>query len=154
MSELDDPLWMDLRAMVARTDAAPAVVVAAAKATLAWRDPDAALARLVADSAETAVVGARGPGQPRLVTFETGGHPGVTIEVEVSATERGVRLVGQVVPPAGGTLRVDHDGGGTETTVDGIGRFTVHSAATGPIRLCWKATGAGTEAVLTEWFLP
>jgi hypothetical protein len=151
VSELDDPLWTELRALVARFDSVPAAVTAAAKATLAWRDPDAALARLVADSADTGLVGVRGLGQPRLVTFEA---DGVTIEVEVGHVDRRVRLVGQVVPPGPGEVRVDGDGGErSETTVDALGRFTVHSDATGSIRLAWKA--AGTETlVITAWFLP
>jgi len=151
VSELDDPLWTDLRSLVARFDSVPVAVTAAAKATLAWRDPDAALARLVADSADTGLVGVRGQGQPRLVTFET---DGVTIEVEIGHLDRRVRLVGQVVPPAPGEIRVDGDRGeSAETTVDALGRFTVHSDASGSIRLCWKAAGTET-AVVTAWFLP
>jgi len=144
----DDPaLWAALQDIVARADPVPAHVVAAARHSLAWHDPDAALAALVADSA-TMASAVRGDSAPRLLTFA--GGP-LTVEVEADQTRSGVRLVGQLLPPQPARLRVDQPEGQHEIEADELGRFVVDIAA-GPTRLrCTPLADAGFAPVQTEW---
>jgi len=148
-----DEFWAELRAVAARADPVPPHVVQAALASLSWRDPDAALAQLVADTLVTGTpAGVRGGGAPRLLTFAT---DEVTIEVEAGPTEHGLRLVGQIVPPGPATVRVDHRGGSTTAEADHLGRFMVDGIAPGPVRLtCAPASNDGDAApTRTSWTL-
>src|SRR5438093_6680703 len=61
-----------LTALLRRVDPVPEAVRDAASSSLAWRDPEAALATLLRDAHNEATLPAiRGDG-PRLLTFETG----------------------------------------------------------------------------------
>jgi hypothetical protein len=144
----DDPaLWAALQDVVARADPVPAHVVAAARDSLAWRDPDAALAALVADSA-SAVPAVRGNTPPRLLTFAVGD---VILELEADYTASGIHLVGQLLPPQPARLRVDQPGGRSAIDADELGRFVVDIPA-GPTRLhCTPLAAEGYSSVQTEW---
>ncbi|HZN74239.1 MAG TPA: hypothetical protein VFC00_21430 [Micromonosporaceae bacterium] len=134
--------WMELRDVAARADPVPAAVLEAALEALRWRDPDAALAQLIADSATAGMpVGIRSGGQPRLLTFAAGD---LTIEVEVSPDGPTIRLVGQLVPPGPARVRVDHRDGTVEVDADQIGRFIAPGVVPGPVRLSCQGT-------TTEW---
>jgi hypothetical protein len=114
-----------------------------AKESLAWREPDIALARLVKES--PSLSGVRGDGLPELLTFTAGE---LTIEVEVGDGA----LVGQLVPPQPARIRVDHARGPTWVDADGLGRFSAEGIASGHLRLiCHPASGGG--AVQTAWTL-
>ncbi|HYR63846.1 MAG TPA: hypothetical protein VET24_14610 [Actinomycetota bacterium] len=130
----DDVLLANLRMAAAVREPVPASVLEAARAAFSWRLIDAELAELVADSVfETALAGTRGGQEPRLVTFEVPG--GTALELEASPTDRGVRLVGQVVPARRGTAEVQHPGGSLAVEVDEVGRFSAHGIPRGYMRI-------------------
>jgi hypothetical protein len=138
----DDDMWIALRDVTNRADPVPSLVLEAALDALRWRDPDAALAELVTDTALTGLpAGVRGGRQPRLLTFAAGD---LTIEVEVGPDGSALRLVGQLVPPRPARVRVDHRDGTLEVDADEIGRFLASGVSPGPVRL----TCEGTR---TEW---
>ena len=145
----DDPLWTLLRQ--AARDPVPEDVLEAARASLSWRDPDSALAALVADSQADAdrLTFVRGDDQARLVTFAA---DDLTFEVEVTTGGPTVGLIGQLVPPTAARLAIDHAGGVVEVTADTLGRFHASGLTPGPLRLrCTRDDRAGT--VRTDWFL-
>lgn len=146
----DDALMALLRQHVG--DPVPADVRAAAHEAHRWRDPDAALAALVADSAQDngrpATV--RGPGGARLLTFIA---DELTIDVEVIRDDRHVSLVGQLVPPHRASVRVDHRGGSVEVTADDLGRFGVDGIPVGPVRLTCRGPADDAASVHTDWVL-
>ncbi|MEV4139515.1 hypothetical protein AB0J72_46050 [Dactylosporangium sp. NPDC049742] len=156
------PAGEDLGEAVARlyvdTDPVPARLLQAASAGLAWRDPDAALAALLLDSAVAgAPAGVRaGPGpdgdadDPRLLSFDSGG---TVIDVEIVVDGGRVRLVGQVSHPVEAPVRVRHAGGEWTGTTDRLGRFSVPDLPVGPLRIWWGPAGPETTQVCTATFL-
>ena len=146
----DEALTARLGALLAGHDPVPAAVLAAAREGLRWHDPDAELARLVADShgaeAGAAPAGVRG-GAARLLTFEAGP---LVIEVEATATTGGrLRLVGQFVPPEPASVRAEQPAGSVTVPADALGRFTIPELVPGPTRLACLRPGAAD--VRTEW---
>jgi hypothetical protein len=140
--------------MFVTTDPVPARLLQAASAGLGWRDPDAALAALLLDSAVAgAPAGVRADpedGQPRLLSFDSGD---ITIDVEVAVDAGRVRLVGQVSDPVVAPLLVRHAGGEWSGATDQLGRFTVPDLPVGPLRIRWGPAGPHAAAVSTTTFL-
>ena len=140
--------------MFVAADPVPARLLQAAAAGLAWRDPDAALAALLLDSAVAgAAAGVRADpddGQPRLLSFDSGD---TVIDVEVIVDGTRVRLVGQVSRPVVAPVRVRHTGGEWSGTTDHLGRFSVPDLPVGPMRVRWGPAGPATAAVSTATFL-
>jgi hypothetical protein len=156
MTEPRDPLLDELASMFEQLDPVPDTVVAAAElapeVVAAWRDLDAGLLDVLADSALQPVgAGVRAGGGPRLVTFGAGeGQDASTVEVEVGLEASGtVRLVGLVVPAGPGELEVRHPGGTLRVPVDELGRFRVAGVPAGPLSLVLH--GAGERAATTDW---
>jgi hypothetical protein len=150
----DEALLDELRALTGRVDPTPEFVVAAAKASFTWRTIDdelAELAELTYDSAlEEEPAGAvRGPDGPRMLTFEA---RDITIELEVTATGEQRSIVGQLVPPAAGTVEIRHPGETLTAEVDELGRFSVDGVDQGPasLRLHRRAT-PDAAPVATDW---
>jgi hypothetical protein len=143
-SASDDELMATLAELLRRVDPPPGAVVAAASASLAWLDPDTALARLVEAQEPATVRGAA----PRLLTFEVGE---MSVDVEVTAEGYRVRLVGQVVPTGPATVSVQHRDGTTDVRADELGRFVVGEVASGLVRL--TLTPDAAPRFRTEWFL-
>jgi hypothetical protein len=144
----DDDLMHALSDLLRRIDPMPETVRTAASASLAWRDPDSALARLVADSEidTPSLVTVRGAA-PRLLTFEVGDR---SIDLEVTSEARQARLVGQLMPTGEARVTVQHGDGTSEVDADALGRFVVGEIASGPVRVCWS--GQQHHRVCTEWF--
>lgn len=146
----DDDLFALLRRTVAQ--AAPEPVRAAARDALARREPAAALAAVVADSAELPpelAASVRATGHPRLLTFAS---DDMSIDIEVDEEPELVSMVGQVAPTGPAQIAVDHGGGVTRTTADELGRFRVNGVVRGPVRLRCTPPATGTS-VQTEWLL-
>ncbi len=152
----DDDLMQALGRAVQVSEPVPAEVVAAAKASFTWRTLEAELAELAELTFDSladadALVGVRGPGGPRALTFE---HDDVVVEVEV--TEDGARrtLVGHVTPSPVDWVEL-HQASGTEPVrfeADSFGRFRVPGIAAGPFRLlCRFRQGAPRPVMLTQW---
>jgi hypothetical protein len=146
----DDELGSALRAMFAIADPVPEPSLAAAFQTLAWRDPDAALAELRSDVyGEAALSSVRGT-PPRLLSFVA---EAVTIDVEVTAEEGGVRMIGQIVPTGRAEVLVEYPAGSTATPTDQLGRFAVDGLPSGWLRVVVTQAGAMPPVKShTEWF--
>jgi len=155
-----DPLLDDLAALFDVMDPVPDHVAAAAAAVpsivAAWRDLDAGLLDVLADTAlqpvPAGVRAASGPsGGPRLVTFGSGDGPDACcVEVEVGVEPSGtLRLIGLVVPTGPDELEVRHPGGTLRVPVDDLGRFRVAGVPSGPLSLVLLATGE--RATATDW---
>ena len=147
MTDDDDPaLRTALRRLSGRLDPVPEHIADAARAAFDWRDMDAALATLTADSA-LAGSGVRG-GPSRLLSFEAGD---IEIAIEVSeSSPGGLRLMGQLVPPGPATISVEQPGRAIPAEADVLGRFRIDRLTPGPSRIVCRPHGA--QAVLrTEW---
>lgn len=140
--------------MFVATDPVPAGLLRSASAGLAWRDPDAALAALLLDSAVAgAAAGVRADpddGQPRLLSFDSGD---TVIDVEVIVDGARVQLVGQVSRPVVAPVQVRHAGGVWSGVTDQLGRFSVPDLPVGPVRIRWGPAGPATAPVSTATFL-
>jgi hypothetical protein len=147
----DDALLERLRSVLGEVDPAPPLVLAAARESFAWRDVDAELARLVADSAdEPAVASAtRGRGAVRHLAFAWDGER--ELELEVSHSGSGTRrIIGQLLPPAPAPIELQHAGGVLHTSADEHGRFAADAVAAGPVRLTARLPGPARPAA-TPW---
>ena len=99
----DERLLTELRQAVARFDPPPLLSTAEfGLGVLSWRDPDAELAALVADSRELADA-VRGGNREVLLRFEVSPYA-ITLEASPDASGR-YRVIGQVEPGVAG--RVD-----------------------------------------------
>jgi len=151
--EQDDD-WPDLaaelRAVFDLVDPVPPEVEAVAYGALAWRELEADLAELVADTAdaETQLADVRRSGDlPRLVTFEA---PGVVVEVEVADTGRTRSLLGQLVPIGPATVEVQTPDDATSVEADELGRFALEDVSAGPVRLNFTLS-EGERRIVTSW---
>jgi hypothetical protein len=146
----DEHLWSLLRRTV--HEPVPDDVRAAALEAFRWRDPDAQLAVLVADSADPErerLAPVRDAGQARLLTFV---RDDISLDIEVDERADSVDLVGQLAPVGPGEIVVDHGAQVTRVQADALGRFHVHGVTRGPVRLRCTLQATGTT-VQTEWVL-
>ena len=149
----EDDVAAALRALLATVDRVPESALRAANAAIGWRDLDADLARLTAESG-LELTHLRG-GQPRLLTFRSG--PGI-IELEVSSVGGVARLLGQLDPPREAAVTIelaaaDESAAETRTTqADSHGRFSVADLSAAWMRVVVAPVGEGDERMATEWF--
>lgn len=142
----DTALLARLGELFDEIDPVPDTVIAAARASFAWRTIDAELAELQDDSAMTPLVGIRGHGDSRLLTFEA---PAITVVVEVTEVGEERRLVGQVVPAGAQRVEIRHARRTVAADVDTVGRFTADHVPCGPVSIaCAAADGTPT---VTSW---
>ncbi|UBU09386.1 hypothetical protein [Nonomuraea gerenzanensis] len=145
----DHELLERLRAAMLAAEAVPREIVEAGKSAYAWRDLDldVELAELTYDSAmhleELAALRADSA-VLRALTFAA---TQLTIELEITDSS----LLGQVVPPQAGEVRVqDGSGDGGPQEIDDLGVFVIRGKPHGPFRLhCHTQTGLD---VSTSWF--
>jgi hypothetical protein len=151
----DDELLEELRTLLGQADPPPPEVTEFARAALGWRQLDADLAELLADSAlEREGAGAtRSTGTDRRrLTFRA---PALSIDLEISAEGDRRYVSGQLAPPSpASTVEVQAVDGSIQSTVeaDELGRFRVELGTTGPIRLRVFLEGSGEPDVVTSWF--
>lgn len=144
----DHALLAQLRTAFAAADPVPLDALEIARESLFWRDPDAALAGLVADSlTDTAPVRTRRAGGPRLLTFDA---DGLTIEIEVAEDGETRRLLGQLVPPSRAEVVVRWTNGETLVYADELGRFSASDIPAGQVSLSCSLEEA-TRPVATSW---
>lgn len=147
----EEDVLRSLRHIAGLQDPVPPEVLAAARASLSWRDPDAALAQLVADSTADRLLAVRGAPTPRLLSFFGGT---LTIDVQVTTRQGVVEVVGTLTPAMPARIVVESPAGNHETQADEDGRFKIQGLPTGPIRLrCEPATERAFSPVHTEWVL-
>ncbi|GAA2625957.1 hypothetical protein GCM10010399_66790 [Dactylosporangium fulvum] len=126
----------------------PPTVPAATRASLAWRDLDAAPAEPVQDSVASRLIAVRGGG-PRLLTFLGGS---LTIDVQVTTRAGMVEVVGELAPALSARVVVESPDGTHETAADPQGRFKITGVTPGPVRLrCEPQDEGGFAPVRTEW---
>jgi hypothetical protein len=142
----DEQLLAALRESLQAREAVPPWFIETGKNAYAWHNIDSELAQLTYDSstdtqrsmavrAETASI--------RALTFTSAG---LSIELEVSED----CLIGQVIPPRGGTLEVHNKAGATRNTpIDEIGCFVVSPIPASPFRLRFRTTD--DIDVVTGW---
>ncbi|MBO0827196.1 MAG: hypothetical protein J2P24_05380 [Streptosporangiales bacterium] len=145
---IDQALLAQLRSAFESADPVPPEAVAIARSSLSWRDPDTALADLIADSLmDAAQVRTRRAGGPRLLTFEAAG---LVIEVEVAEDGESRRLLGQLVPPSRAEVVVTWPNGQISVNADEIGRFSASDIPAGQVSLTCTLEDA-TVPVTTSW---
>jgi hypothetical protein len=135
--EQSDPLLEDLRALFAKDDPVPALVLQTAKASLGWRRLDADLAELLSDSALVA------PGEPALARGErtrsvTLAAAGLTVDIEIDLEGDERRMLGQISPAGAITIELqvpDPAADPLPVAVDGLGRFRVKLPSVSAVRL-------------------
>lgn len=144
----DDALLTQLRSALETVDPVPPEALALARASLAWRDPDAVLAELIADSlVEGSTVRARQDLGPRLLTFHA---DDLTIEIEVAKHGDTRRVLGQLVPAGRAEVTVRWTDGTMNVQADHIGRFSASGIPAGPVSFRCIPEGS-TRAVSTSW---
>lgn len=139
MNELLD----DLRRAFERIDPVPGSVYAEARAAFAWRDPNAALADLIADH-QPAGAGLRG--EARLLSFS---GTGIGIELEVSGHGPVREIIGRLAPAAPAELSVRYLAGEIVTAVDRTGHFLVREVPAGLVMLVFRLPD--TSSIVTSW---
>lgn len=154
-----DETFADLKMLVRHLDPVPERVKAAARASAAWMTIDADLADLAELTYDSVVneqlVGIRGSGAVRQLTFETPAH---TLEIEVAqpATAFGAggtarRLEGQIVPAQEVDVVIRHRDGVTTVRTDGVGHFEADGVPPGPVSLRWAGATPGEVPTTTDW---
>lgn len=144
----DHALLTQLRSTFEAIDPVPRNAVDLARATLAWRDPDAALAELLADSlTDGAPVRAHQDLGPRLLTFQA---DELTIEIEVAKHGDTRRVLGQLVPTARAEVTIRWTDGQMHVQADDMGRFSASGIPAGPVSFRSVLEGS-TRAVSTSW---
>ncbi|MDX6739849.1 hypothetical protein [Actinocorallia sp. A-T 12471] len=136
-------LLYEVQRVFALLDPPPERSFVAARAALAFRDPDAALAELVTSLTPSAA-GLRGAA--RMLTFE---GVDVAVEVEVSAGARRLCLTGRVSPARAAHLTVRHAGDAVSVPVDATGFFLADGVAPGPVMLHFALPDGAS--VVTSW---
>jgi hypothetical protein len=147
----DESLLGELRIAAARYDPPPALAPSFLEGLLTWRDPDAELAALVADSRELAGA-VRGAQDEVLLRFEAPPFA-ITFEASVDASGQ-YRVIGHVQPGGPGDVEVlQGDPGPRERELlvrcDEWGRFEAYPVAPGPISL--RLTPEAGPPVHTAW---
>lgn len=142
----DDELLVELQEALREQGPVPERVIEAGRAAFTWLTIDAELERagLVFDSLEETGAGVRaaGSGTRRTLMFDSGSF---AVEMEVD----GRSVIGQLVPPAAGTVELMTPGGLVGSApADELGCFQLELPAHGPVRLRCRA---GEAELVTDW---
>ena len=144
----DDELMAGVRRAFEALDPVPQDVLAAARASIAWRTPSATLAELSHDRGGRAAAGVRG-GTRRVLTFTC---PGSTVEIEVSEHGRDREITGRLVPSSSGVVQVRHRDlppDGVTARAESAGLFCVPRVPEGLVSLVFLLDD-GTS-IVTSW---
>jgi len=142
----DDSLLEEVLRVLRGAEPVPAGVVNQARSAFAWRNLSAALAELVFDSAidDDDLARVRGRSTERRLSFR-----GASVTLEVSITDGGTRLVGNISPPRRGTIELRHPRTTTTTSIDDSGSFLFDLVPSGSVSLA--CTSDDGQAIETEW---
>jgi len=145
----DDQLLDALRDALTTADEVPQAFVEAGKAAFSWRTIDAELAALTYDSAWNTLESLAIRSESAVLRSLTFASDGWTIELELTPDA----VLGQLDPPAAGTVVARADGGTLATTeVDDLGFFALRPPPTVAYRLVCTTTSGTT--ILTGWITP
>lgn len=131
--DLVDLLRQTLDVLPAATDPdpPPSSVIEGARWVHEWLTMEAELAELTFDSDHRReLAGVRSTGSLRELTFVTGDH---TIEVEIEAGPRTVKVSGTIEPPLDGSMQLVVGGEIFSSNIDRNGVFAVHGVAPGTV---------------------
>lgn len=148
---MDEHLADRLAGMLTEADPVPDDVLTAARAALAFRDLDTAVAALIRDSAdEPELAGVRDSEPDRLLSFELPSTPEpITVEVQVGSVAAQRRdLVGQVAGAALAAAGLEAAGERRELQIED-GFFIARAVPAGPVRMVFT-TDAGAR-IATSW---
>jgi hypothetical protein len=145
---VNDDLGAVLRSLFAAADPVPPAALRAASSAIGWRHLDRELARLTSDTTERELAHVRGR-PPRLLSFSSGT---TTIELELSAGDGTVKLLGQLDPPVAAGVTAESAAGTVTARADDRGRFRLEAAASTWLRLAVDPPGDGGQRLITEWF--
>jgi hypothetical protein len=145
----DADLSAALTSLWKTVDPVPPEAERQALAAIEWRDLDTALANLSSDAGvDQEFQHVRGEA-PRLLSFRTAS---VSIELEISVTDRSVRLLGQLDPPQEATVVAEASDGSRETRADRRGRFSIDGLSQGRMRVAVAFADSTVNRTATEWF--
>lgn len=148
----DEELLHVLARAARRFDPPPPELTEANRLLFAWRDPDARLAELVADSRELAGA-TRAAGQDtETVLHFAADRVNLVVQAEPAA-DGAHRLLGEIDSEGPGSLVLRHRDGQEGVVVDQWGRFVVEHLAAGPVSFRWTPDDADAAAVETSWTL-
>ncbi|TDD90479.1 hypothetical protein E1293_03615 [Actinomadura darangshiensis] len=143
----DDELMAAVRDAFEILDPVPADVLAAARASIAWRTPAAALAEPAHDRGGHAA-GVRG-GPARTLTFVC---PGSTVEIEVAREGRYREITGRLMPSAAALVQVRHRDlppGGISARAEPAGLFCLPRVPAGLVSLVFRLDDGAS--IVTSW---
>ncbi|GGM79201.1 hypothetical protein GCM10010106_27200 [Thermopolyspora flexuosa] len=136
----------ELRRAAGMLDPVPEHLLRQAVSAYAWHTVDAEPAELTFDShapEQAALV--RGPGAPRLLTFESAT---VTVEVEITECGDARRLTGRITPPRPAGIEVRRPDRRLHVQADELGRFSCEGLPAGPLGL---RCSTAEQTVVTDW---
>lgn len=139
-----------LRRLANEADPVPELVLAAARAALSLRRLDAELAEMVHDSDVDELSTVRGAaddadGAVRLLSFEA---PGMSISAQITTSEAGHSLLGQVAGTAATAVTVQTPSAQHATTLGEAGLFRLDRVPSGPLRL---VVATASHEVVGDW---
>lgn len=144
----DDELMSGIRDAFEVLDPVPPDVLAAARASIAWRLPAAALAELAHDRAGRTPAGVRG-GAGRTLTFTC---PRREVEIEVAEHGREREITGRLVPSAPALIEVRHRDlppEGVSARTEPAGLFCVPHVPEGLVSLVFRLEDG--SSIVTSW---
>jgi hypothetical protein len=144
----DDELMAEVRDAFEILDPVPAGVLAAARASIAWRTPSATLAELTLDRGGHVAAGIRGGGG-RTLTFAC---PASTVEIEVVREGRHREITGRLLPSAAALVQVRHRDLPADRITTRAGRaglFCLQRVPAGLVSLVFRLDD-GTS-IVTSW---
>ena len=146
----EEALAERLRRIAVEADPVPELVLASARAALSLRRLDAELARMVHDSDIDGLTSVRGAaddahGDVRLLSFEA---PGVSITAQISTSDAGRSLFGQVVGVEASAVSVQTPRGQQLAILADAGVFRLADVPSGSVRLIVTTPGGD---VVGDW---
>ncbi|MFB4311807.1 hypothetical protein [Actinomadura sp. GTD37] len=147
----DDELMSGVREAFETLDPVPADVLAAARASIAWRAPHATLAELAHERPGRTAAGVRGAAA-RTLTFACPGSGIETVEIEVAEHGRHREITGRLVPSSPALVEVRHRDlppDGITARAEPAGLFCVPRVPQGLVSLVFRLDDG--SSIVTSW---
>ncbi len=142
LDDLDFEILAGIRALFERVDPMPADLPERVGLALAMRGLETEVARLAVEE-DSRLVGARGAGQSRTVTFDS---DSLSIVVRIEENKNGsVRIDGWLAPAQPRQIELETSADTLRVASDGQGRFAFAEVPPGSARLVVLAAAAGDQ---------